>query len=100
LHEHRCRRGTAVRRRQALSRRLAGQLAAILTGLEVLPFEAPADRDYAELRTQLESQGTPIGANDMLIAAQALSLGLRLVTANESEFARVPGLAIENWLRE
>lgn len=80
------------------SRRLAAQLAAILGGIAVLPFEAPADVTYSEVRTQLEQTGNPIGANDMLIAAQALSLGLTLVTANQREFSRVQGLTIENWL--
>ncbi len=42
--------------------------------------------------------GTPIGPNDLLIAAQALSLGLVLVSANIKEFSRVPGLSVENWL--
>src|SRR5438105_7487579 len=51
------------------SRRLAAQLTAILNGLEVLPFDAPADMRYAELRAQLEESGNVIGANDMLIAA-------------------------------
>jgi tRNA(fMet)-specific endonuclease VapC len=73
-------------------------LAAILGGIAVLPFEAPADVTYSEVRTQLEQTGNPIGANDMLIAAQALSLGLTLVTANQREFSRVQGLTIENWL--
>ena len=81
------------------SRRLAAQLAAILPGIDVFPFEAPADARYGALRAELERTGGPIGANDMLIAAQALSLGLTLVTANEREFARVSGLNIENWLR-
>ena len=71
----------------------------ILAGIEVFPFEAPADVRYGALRAELERTGGPIGANDMLIAAQALSLGLTLVTANEREFARVSGLNIENWLR-
>ena len=81
------------------SRRLAAQFAAILAGIEVFPFEAPADVTYGLLRAQLEQTGGPIGANDMLIAAQALSLGLTLVTANEREFVRVSGLKTENWLR-
>jgi tRNA(fMet)-specific endonuclease VapC len=81
------------------SRRLATQLAAILGGVEVFPFEAPADVTYSELRAQLELTGNSIGANDMLIAAHALSLGLTLVTANQREFSRVQGLQIENWLR-
>jgi tRNA(fMet)-specific endonuclease VapC len=81
------------------SRRLASRLAAILPGIEVFPFEAPADETYGALRAELERTGGPIGANDMLIAAQALSLGLTLVTDNEREFARVSGLKVENWLR-
>jgi tRNA(fMet)-specific endonuclease VapC len=81
------------------SRRLAIQLAAILDGLDVLRFQAPADAVYGELRSELERNGTPIGANDMLIAAHALALDLTLVTANEREFSRVRNLRIENWLR-
>ena len=84
---------------KAGSPRLAIQLAAILGGIDVLPFETPADVAYAELRTRLERAGRPIGGNDMLIAAHALALDLTLVTANEREFSRVPDLRIENWLR-
>jgi tRNA(fMet)-specific endonuclease VapC len=51
------------------------------------------------LRAHLEQGGKPIGANDLLIAAQALSLGHVLVTDNVREFARVDGLSCENWLR-
>ena len=83
---------------KAGSRRLARQLAAILGGIEVIPFETPADVAYAELRTQLERAGRPIGGNDLLIAAHALTLDMTLVTANEREFARIPDLRIENWL--
>jgi tRNA(fMet)-specific endonuclease VapC len=79
------------------SRRLPQQLAAIIEGIDLLPLEAPADVTYADLRTTLERNGTPIGANDMLIAAHALALGLTLVTADVQEFSRVPGLRIENW---
>ncbi|PYY04098.1 MAG: VapC toxin family PIN domain ribonuclease, partial [Acidobacteria bacterium] len=68
-------------------------------GLEVLPFDAPADSTYGLLRARLERSGKPIGANDLLIAAQALALGHVLVTDNEREFARVGGLTCENWLR-
>ncbi len=54
---------------------------------------------YANLRAGLEEAGRPIGANDMLIAAHALALGCAIVTDNEKEFARVPDLSCENWLR-
>ncbi|MEY3445433.1 MAG: hypothetical protein RIR45_188 [Pseudomonadota bacterium] len=53
---------------------------------------------YASIRTYLESAGTPIGPNDTLIAAHALALDCTLVTDNETEFLRVPGLRVENWL--
>ena len=59
----------------------------------------PIDVVYARARLELEAAGTPIGANDLWIAAHALALDLTLVTANEREFHRVPGLSVENWLR-
>ena len=80
------------------SERLTAQLEAILSAVEIAPLEEPADRLYGELRARLERQGTPIGPNDMLIAAQALSLDCTLVTANNREFSRVSGLKVENWL--
>lgn len=80
------------------SKRLTRQLETILSALEILPMEEPVDRRYAEIRHHLQNTGTPIGPNDMLIAAHALSLGMTVVTANEREFSRVPGLAVENWL--
>jgi tRNA(fMet)-specific endonuclease VapC len=80
------------------SRRLTRQLELVLSALVILPLEQPVDRRYAEIRTGLEQAGTPIGPNDMLIAAHALALGLVLVTDNVDEFSRVPGLSLENWL--
>jgi tRNA(fMet)-specific endonuclease VapC len=80
------------------SPRLERQVEAVLSALTVLPFEEPADRRYGDLRAHLERQGTPIGPNDMLIAAHALSLGLTVVTGNLREYSRVPGLAVDNWL--
>jgi tRNA(fMet)-specific endonuclease VapC len=77
---------------------LTAHVEAILAAMDVRPFDAPADREYAKLRRHLEQAGTPIGPNDMLIAAHALAAGSILVTANMSEFSRVPGLAVENWL--
>lgn len=81
------------------SARLSAQLEAVLGAIDILPLEAPADVNYAGLRAYLEREGTPIGGNDMLIAAQVLSLGYCIVTDNEREFARVPELVCENWLR-
>jgi len=80
------------------SPRLTAQVEAVLGAIEILPFTEPADRAYAGLRALLEQRGCPIGGNDLLIAAQALALGCTLVSANLREFARVPGLACENWL--
>jgi tRNA(fMet)-specific endonuclease VapC len=80
------------------SARLSSQLEEILAVLPILPLEKPADASYGQLRAALESAGTPIGANDMLIAAQALSLDMTIVTDNVREFVQVPGLRVENWL--
>ena len=82
------------------SPRLTAQLQAVLGALDVLPFEPPADASYGVLRARLEQAGKPIGANDLLAAAQAVALGHTMVTDNEREFARIPGLACENWLRQ
>ena len=81
------------------SPRLLAHLEAVLGALEVLPFEVPADAAYGLLRTRLEQVGRPIGANDLLIAAQTLSLGYTIVTDNDREFAHVEDLRRENWLR-
>jgi len=80
------------------SARLTAQVEAVLGALEVVPFEDPADRVYGVLRAGLEQKGQPIGGNDLLIAAQTLSLGFTLVTANEREFSKVEDLPCENWL--
>jgi len=70
----------------------------LLASINVLPLDRGADRHYAEIRTHLSRIGQPIGSNDLLIAAHTLALDLILVTDNVDEFARVPGLSIENWL--
>ena len=64
------------------STRLTLQLEAVLGALQVLPFESPADEFYGRIRVQLEALGKPIGSNDLLIAAHALSYGHILVTDN------------------
>jgi tRNA(fMet)-specific endonuclease VapC len=83
---------------KSTSEKLAERIDLILSALEILPLEAPADREYAALRRHLTRQGTPIGPNDLLIAAQALAQDLTVVTGNVREFSRVPGLKVENWL--
>ena len=67
--------------------------------LEVMPLTELVTAHYAQLRTQLETAGTPIGANDMLIAAHALSVDATLVSA-DADFSRVTGLRVENWLAD
>ena len=62
-----------------------------------LDFDLFAAATYGRVRAQLEAVGTPIGPNDMLIAAHALSRALRVVTDNVAEFGRVKGLKVENW---
>jgi tRNA(fMet)-specific endonuclease VapC len=81
------------------SSQLSSQMELVLGALEVMPFESPADKIYGSIRTQLEQAGQPIGANDLLIAAQALALDCTIVTDNDREFARIGGLSRENWLR-
>jgi tRNA(fMet)-specific endonuclease VapC len=81
------------------SKYLSERVAETLDRLEVLALEPPIDEVYAQLRVHLERSGNLVGPNDLLIAAQALLLGLVLVTDNEREFSRVPNLQVENWLR-
>jgi tRNA(fMet)-specific endonuclease VapC len=80
------------------SERLSAQLERVLSALTIIAFEPPADHAYGQLRTQLESAGAPIGANDMLIAAHAMALDYVVVTANVREFSRIAGLRVENWM--
>ncbi len=80
------------------SKKLADRVDLILSALEVLPLKKPADGHYGEIRRQLTLNGTPIGPNDLLIAAHARALNLTVVTANVREFSRVPDLQVEDWL--
>ena len=81
------------------SAKLVERIDLILSALEILPLETPADHHYASLRHHLTLQGAPIGPNDLLIAAHALANGLTVVTANVGEFSRVPELKVVNWLQ-
>ena len=69
----------------------------LATLIPVLPMGPEVAEDYAVLRAELEKSGTIIGNNDLWIAAHALAEGLILVTNNEREFRRVPGLKVQNW---
>jgi len=75
---------------------LAGQQT-FLSRFVSLPFDDMAAEHYGRIRAYLAKQGTPIGPNDLLIAAIALANGLILVTHNTREFGRVTGLQIEDW---
>ncbi len=76
---------------------LTRRVNAVLNALAILPFVTPADDIYAAIRAYLEEKGTPIGPNDLLIAASAIAQNCILVTKNTREFSRVPGLAIVDW---
>jgi tRNA(fMet)-specific endonuclease VapC len=69
-----------------------------LSPLEVAPFERAAAVVYGRLRAALEKKGQSIGSTDLLIAAHAVSLDVRLITHDVREFGRVPTLKIENWV--
>ena len=70
----------------------------VLDQFPVLPIDVPTARAHAELCAELAAAGTPVGAHDLWIAATAISRGLTLATTNRREFARVPGLVVEDWL--
>lgn len=73
-------------------------LLSFLSNIAVLPFDDKAAVEYGDIRADLERKGTPIGANDMLIAAHARALGFTVVTNNIKEFIRIRGLKLENWI--
>ena len=70
----------------------------LLAMVATLAFDETTAHASAQIRMDLESKGTPIGAYDLLIAGQAIAAGLILVTGNNAEFRRVPGLRIESWM--
>lgn len=73
-------------------------IANFVARLDVLPFGEKAAAHYGQVRAELERRGTPCGAHDMQIGAHARSEGLIVVTNNMREFARMPGLRVENWV--
>lgn len=82
------------------SRRLSTLVDLFLELVTVVDFDVAAAECYAGIRTQLEKAGTPIGGNDMLIAAVAKSRGYTLITNNVNHFGRVKGLRIVNWAED
>lgn len=85
-------------RRSKPAQRTTSGIESLRRSLVRLPLDEPVVEQYARLRAALEAKGRPIGPNDSWIAAHALAHGLTLVTGNEREFRRVPGLKVENWL--
>ena len=85
---------------QMSSKKKANQAAvdALARHLAVLDWPQDAAAHYAQIRADLKKRGAMIGANDLLIAAHARSLGAIVVTNNSKDFARVKGLSIDNWM--
>ncbi len=86
--------GAMKSKQPALARQKLNELADVLP---VLPLSPEAGELYGTIRAELERAGTPIGGNDLWIAAHAKAEGLILVSNNEREFKRVKGLKVENW---
>lgn len=86
----------AARSREPERNRLA--LLGFLSALDPVPFDVRDAQAFGAIKAALAATGQPIGAYDLLIAAQAKARGLVLVTNNTREFTRIPGLRIENWL--
>jgi len=80
------------------SQKLRRAIRSFVNDVAVVPFDELAAERFAVAAAGLAKEGTPIGVLDTLVAAQALSLGLTVVTNNTRHFGRVPGLKFENWL--
>ncbi|MGH8675277.1 MAG: PIN domain-containing protein [Burkholderiales bacterium] len=91
IHYGLARGDVSLERREAFSE--------LLELFEVEAYPAAAARDFGEIRAALERAGKGIGPYDLLIAAHARHIRAVLVTNNEREFRRVPGLAVQNWLK-
>jgi len=81
------------------SERITAIINSFLDKFEVEDFSDDMSMAYAKIRTELEKEGKPIGPNDLLIASMVVSRGGILVTNNEKEFSRVPGLQVVNWVK-
>ncbi|MBK6852190.1 MAG: type II toxin-antitoxin system VapC family toxin [Burkholderiales bacterium] len=84
--------------KSAYAERNRARLSELTRRMPLLGLDAETAACYGRIRSHLERLGTPIGANDLWIAAQALRHASTLVTDNLREFERVPGLTVENWL--
>ena len=86
-----------IARRPSLAARTKTAMRDLMNLLQMLPFEREDAKTAGQLRVELHAAGTPLGAYDLLLAATARRRGLRFVTHNTSEFARVRGLELEDW---
>lgn len=82
------------------SPRFQAAIEAWLAGFEVLPWPLDAAHHYAQIRSELERAGKPVGGMDLLIAAHAMAEDSVVITNNAREFHRVPCLAVEEWAIE
>ena len=80
------------------SKRALDILDEIAAYIPVLPMPIDAAKEYADIRANLSAKGTPIGNNDLWIAAHARTLGHTLITNNVKEFERVENLKLQNWV--
>lgn len=76
------------------------KLRKFLLPFEIIPFDDKAAVEYSVMRANMERTGIVIGPNDLVLSATVLSRCGTLITNNEKEFRRVPGLIVENWLRK
>jgi tRNA(fMet)-specific endonuclease VapC len=84
--------------KSAYPERNLADVESMLARVEVLPFDEIAAHHFGQIRAELYRLGTPIGPYDMMLAGQARSAGLILVSNNTKEFERVDGLRLENWV--
>jgi tRNA(fMet)-specific endonuclease VapC len=80
------------------AKKLTAQLQALTDAVAVRELPVEAAWHYGAIKATLQAAGTPIGESDLWIAAHALSANMTLVTNNMSEFQRVPGLKLDNWI--
>lgn len=85
--------------KSAIPAKNLGVVESFLSRLVVVDYDLHAAEHTGQLRAELQKQGEPIGPYDQMIAGHARSLGLIVVTNNEREFERVPGLRMENWVK-
>jgi len=84
--------------KSAYPERNLADIESMLARVEVLSFDEAAAHHFGQIRAELYRLGTPIGPYDMMLAGQARSAGLILVSNNTKEFERVNGLRLENWV--